>query len=212
MTSVRTDLGRRVELVSMDPYHGDISVGLYVREGLDGPVATVHSYSGLPGTAERLAQIAATMRELGGLEACEGVELRFPCGSWHEAAAKRLFIEACKHDPRTATRPSPLEVPDTRSEQRIRVIPTAGGVYDVLAEGATAETPSRAPAIARAMAKLAQLELRGEDGTTVVFPCGQRHDELIGLLLGRAQNLRQILREEEMAASRGVLAAPSAQE
>jgi hypothetical protein len=62
------------------------------------------------------------------------------------------------------------------------------------------------------MAKLAQLDVRGEDETTVVFPCGERHDQLVGLLLGRAQNLRQILREEEMAASRGVLAAPSAQE
>ena len=32
------------------------------------------------------------------------------------------------------------------------------------------------------------------------------------LLLSRAQNLRQLLREEEMQASRGVLSAPSAQE
>ena len=63
------------------------------------------------------------------------------------------------------------------------------------------------------MAKLAQLELRGEDGTD-----GRRSraaiatTELVALLLGRAQNLRQILREEELQSSRGVLAAPSAQE
>jgi hypothetical protein len=31
-------------------------------------------------------------------------------------------------------------------------------------------------------------------------------------LLNRAQNLRQILREEELQASRGVLAAPSSKE
>jgi hypothetical protein len=210
--SIRFELGRRVELVSMDPYCDDISVGLYLRDGEEGPVGTVHSYSTREGTPARVAAIAATMRALGDLEQGADVEVRFPCRTWHGAAAKRLFLESCKHDPATATHDSPLEVPDTRSEQRISVIPGPGGSYDVRAEGATDEVPSRAPAIARAIAKLAQLDVRGEDETTVVFPCGQRHDQLVALLLGRAQNLRQILREEEMAASRGVLTAPSAQE
>ena len=42
--AVRTDLGQRVELVSMDPRFHDISVGLYRKETADGPVAVVHSY------------------------------------------------------------------------------------------------------------------------------------------------------------------------
>jgi hypothetical protein len=46
----------------------------------------------------------------------------------------------------------------------------------------------------------------------VSFPCGERHDALVGLLLVRAQNLRAALREEELTATRGILAAPSAQE
>jgi hypothetical protein len=46
----------------------------------------------------------------------------------------------------------------------------------------------------------------------VKFGCGQTHDALIGLLLGRALNVRAVLREEEMSASRGTLAAPSAQQ
>ena len=196
----------------MDPFHEQISIGLYVRESDRGPVGAVHSYSNRPGTGARLAAIARTMRALGGLEADDEVEVRFPCHTWHGAAAKRLFLEACKHDPSTPLEMSPLEVPDTRSEQRISVVAHDGGVYEVLARGATAEVPSRAPAIARAIAKLAQLDTRGEDGTTVVFPCGERHDELIALLLSRAQNLRQLLREEEMQATRGVLSAPSAQE
>jgi hypothetical protein len=212
VTAVRTELGRRVELVSMDPHHENISIGLYLRDGAGGPVGTVHSYSRRAGTAERMVNIAETMRELGGLESGHDVEVRFTCGTWHGAAAKRLFLEACKHDPATPIPSSALEVPDTRSEQRISVIPGEGGSYEVRAEGATEEVPSRAPAIARAIAKLAPLDTRGEDDTTVVFPCGASHDELIALLLNRAQNLRQILREQEMAASRGVLAAPSAQE
>jgi len=196
----------------MDPYCADISVGLYLHESAGGPVAAVHSYSSRPGTRQRVMEIAETMRVLGGLEAGDAVEVRFSCNTWHGAAAKRLFLEACKHDPDKPIQSSPLEVPDTRSEQRISVIPRPAGVYDVYAEGFTEAVPSRAPAIARAIAKLAQLEVRGENQTTVVFPCGQRHDELIALLLNRAQNLRQLLREEEMQANRGVLSAPSAQE
>jgi hypothetical protein len=46
----------------------------------------------------------------------------------------------------------------------------------------------------------------------VAFPCGAEHDALIGLLLVRAQNLRAVLREEEMQSTRGVLSAPSAQD
>ena len=43
------------------------------------------------------------------------------------------------------------------------------------------------------------------------FACGHDHDELVGLLLGRALNVRAAMREAEAAAARGVLAAPSAQ-
>ena len=43
------------------------------------------------------------------------------------------------------------------------------------------------------------------------FVCAWPHDALMGLLLPRALNVRAVLREEEMAASRGTLVAPSAQ-
>ena len=132
---IRPDLGRRVELVSMDPYYEDISVGLYLRESEWGPVGTVHSYSTRARTRERLTGIAQLMRVLGGLEDGDSVEVRFPCHSWHGAAAKRLFLEACKHDPGKPLQASPLEVPDTRSEQRISVLPRPGGVYDRAGRG-----------------------------------------------------------------------------
>lgn len=207
------DLGRRVELVSMDRHHDDISVGLYVRDGERGPVATVHSYSLRPGVPERLEFIAGALAELGGLERLDDpLELRFACGSWHETAAKRLFLEACKQDPAAAVEPRPLEAPDSRSEQTIVVEPLGDGAYEVHANGVSDGEASRAPAIARGMAKLAQLDADEGERPVVRFACGRSHDPLIGLLLGRAQNLRAVMREEEMKASRGVLAAPSAQE
>ncbi|MDP6982586.1 MAG: hypothetical protein QGG05_05825, partial [Candidatus Latescibacteria bacterium] len=45
----------------------------------------------------------------------------------------------------------------------------------------------------------------------VSFACGHDHDALVGLLLQRAPNVRALVREQEAAAARGVLAAPSAQ-
>jgi hypothetical protein len=199
----------------MDRHHEDISVGLYVRDDGGEPVATVHSYSGRDGVRERLEQIAAIVATLGGLDVGEdGVSLRFRCSTWHATAARRLFLEACKQDPAEPLVPKPLEAPDSRTGQTIRIEPLGDGAYEVHATGVGEGEQSRAPAIGRAMAKLAELSVDDGDGDRVVvrFPCGQGHDELIGLLLVRAQNLRAVLREEEMQASRGVLAAPSAQE
>jgi hypothetical protein len=208
-----SDLGRRIELVSMDKHHRDISIALYLRETGDGPIARVHSFSGLEGVAERLEYVAEALSVLGGLERLDDpLAVRFPCRSWHNTAAKRLFLEACKQDPEAPLEARPLEAPDSRSDQTIVVEPLGDGAYEVKATGVTDDTPSRAPAIARGMAKLAQLDSDEGERPIVKFPCGQSHDPLVGLLLGRAQNLRAVLREEEMKASRGVLAAPSAQE
>ena len=195
----------------MDPHHADISIGLYVHETPHGPRATVHSYSRAAGTSARLAQVAETICKMAGLrQGQSATEIEFTCGSWHSAAARRLFLEACKQRPGETPAAPVLESPDTRTGQTIVVSPLGDGAYHVDARDVGDDETSRAPAITRAIAKLAELEL--DDGLVVRFPCRRPHDELIALLLTRAQNLRAILREEELQASRGVLAAPSGQE
>ncbi len=197
----------------MDKHHRDISVALYLRETDEGPVASVHSFSRADGVPERLRYLVDALCVLGGLERAGGERtVRFPCRSWHNTAAKRLFAEACKHDPATALEQRPLEAPDSRTDQTIVVEPIGDGAYEVKAAGATDETPSRAPAIARGIAKLAELSFDDGERSIVKFECGHDHDALVGLLLLRAQNIRAVLREEEMEASKGILAAPSAQE
>jgi hypothetical protein len=207
---VRTDLGVRVELVSMDPRFHDASIGLYRRETSDGPIGIVHSYSSRTDIGERLAFVAEAMSVLGGLERVADAEVRLSCGGWHNAALKRLFLDCFRIDPTEGLAPRPLEAPDTRSDQFIRLEALGKGRYRVQATSIPAGEASRAPAIARALVRLAELE--EVDETTVAFPCGQAHDPLVGLMLVRAQNLRAALREEELTASRGVLVAPSAQE
>jgi hypothetical protein len=210
---VRTDLGTRVELVPMDPWLDDISVGLYRKETDEGPAAVVHSYSGKPGVEQRVDFILRALTVLGGLEpVADDADraLRFPCHAWHNAASKRVFLDCFRLDPTVALAAKPLAAPDTRSEQTITLVPLGKGVYEVDSTGATAEEPTRAPAIARALVRLAQLDELDE--TTVGFQCEHDHHELMGTMLVRAQNLRAALREEELTASSGVLTAPSAQE
>jgi hypothetical protein len=210
---VRGDLGHRVELVSMDPHCGDISVGLYRRDTPSGPVGVVHSYSTRPGTTERLDSIRDALVLLGGLERVDAdpdPAVRLPCRSWHNAAMKRLFLDCFRIEPHVPPAPRPLEAPDPRSSQLIRIVPLGGGVYRVESTGGEEGEPSRATAIARALVRL--VELDAVDETTVAFACGSDHHELMGLMLVRAQNLRAALREEELTAGRGVLAAPAARE
>jgi hypothetical protein len=84
--SSTVDLGRRIELVSMDPRFHDISIGLYRR----GTGYLVHSYSGRQGARERLGFVTRAMAVLGGLNESDG-RLSFICGDLHHNAMRRIF-------------------------------------------------------------------------------------------------------------------------
>lgn len=209
------DIGRRIELVPMDPHFNDISIGLYrqhTNHGNNTPVFLVHTYSRIRGAAERIETVIAAMQVLGGmLKNADGL-LHFPCNSAHEAACRRVFLEACKLAPDTSAEPRPLNILDKKSRLTIKVDSAGKGVYRVTAEGEGRAAARRVSAIAGGLAKLGEMESVAT-GTrdTVTFACTQSHDELVGLLLTRAPNVRIVLREEEMGAGRGVLSAPSQQ-
>lgn len=213
---VRDDLNRRIELVSMDRFCDDITIALYVTQ--DGMTGTVHSYSRRDGVPERLSWLAEAMRTLGGMRLVgdDGRTVSFVCESWHELAARRVFLEACKLDPAVPVTPRPLEVDDIRKGQHIKLDPLGGGGYVVLDSpldpGPPVPVAGRSSDVAAGLAKLAALSVDPDDDTRIQFDCGAPHDELAGLLLPRAINIRAALREQEMAAGRGILVAPSAQE
>ena len=209
------DIGTRIELLPMDGHFHDITVALYRQSTAAGPAFRVHTYSSLPGAEERLEDIRSLMTTLGGLQ--PSVEapglLAFPCGEEHGLAVRRLFLEACKIASTEDAAPLPLSTVDRKSGLTIVAEPLGEGQYRVEAVGEADERfrSRRVGVIVNGLMKLG--EMRRVEGARdcVGFDCGHPHDELVGLLLVRAPNVRAIVREQESLAARGVLAAPSQQ-
>ena len=171
----------------------------------------MHTYSQMEGAQGRIQFAIETMTHLGNLVEDTNRLLRFPCEAAHQLACRRAFLESCKLSPNDSAEPRPLQIPDKKSGLTITVDSLGKGIYQVKADGEGKRADRRISAIAGGLMKLGEME--EVDGTLdkVAFPCGHSHDALLGLLLVRAPNVRAIVREQEMAASRGVLAAPSQQ-
>ena len=236
------DFGRRIELVPMDRHFSDATIALYMSVLEDIPVFKVHTYSSLEGVMNRIKFIVQAMSILGDMQCewecgCtngkfvgytgETIEplcnkcgdnlemnanVRFPCGSDHERACKRLFLEACKIDPNETIEKRSWTILDKKTGRNVSLENCDQSIYKVTADGEEDGKERRVSAIAGGLMKLG--DMAEVEGTLdkVKFSCGHSHDSLVGLLLVRAPNVRAIVREQEMAASRGVLAAPSQQE
>ena len=212
------DIGRRIELIPIDPHFHDITIGLYHQQiadattGTEFPAFLVHTYSQMAGATERIEAVAEAMQTLGGMLRTPDGLLYFPCKSAHEAACRRVFLEACKLTSDTRAEPRPLNILDRKSRLTITVDSIGNGTYQVSANGEGRGAARRVSAIAGGLMKLGEMEsVETENNDTVSFACGHSHDALVGLLLIRAPNVRITLREDEMSASRGVLSAPSQQ-
>jgi hypothetical protein len=197
----------------MDPHFHNISIALYRQDTGEGPAYLVHSYSRREGAEQRLEFVVRAMVVLGGLELVPGesCRVRFLCRSEHPLACRRVFLEACKLDPSQPVASRPLQILDKKSSRTITVSSRNDGSYLLAADGEELDKASRIAAVANGLVKLGQVQLGATGSDSVQFACGHSHDALVGLLLVRALNVRAIMREEEMAASRGVLSAPSAQ-
>lgn len=205
-------IGKRIELVSMDAHFHDISIALYEQEQQGKPAYLVHTYSHKDGADKRIASVVNIMETFGGLESDDDGLLRFPCGQKHELAIKRLFLDSCKVDPHTDVTAHPMRIHDKKSGCDVTVDSVGNGEYRLSIEGNPDDAARRITAIARGLAKLGEMQTYDEQLNKVAFGCGQSHDALVGLLLIRAPNVRAALREAEMMAARGVLAAPGALE
>ena len=206
------NIGRRIELVPIDTHFKDITIALYRQQQGERAVFRVHTYSRIEDAATRIENVVQSMKILGGMQETSDGLLHFPCGERHEAACRRVFLEACKLPQNTSVEPRPLNTLDKKSKLTITVDSVGNGIYRVKSNGEGRPAARRVSAIAGGLIKLGEMEaVQDNESDSVAFPCGQSHDALVGLLLVRAPNVRVILREEEAGAARGVLSAPSQQ-
>jgi hypothetical protein len=205
------DIGKRIELVPMDPHFHDITIALYQQGQDESPLFLVHTYSRMEGAQGRIQFAVEGMTHLGNMVEDTNRLLRFPCGAAHQLACRRAFLESCKLSLNDSAEPRPLQILDKKSRLNITATSLGDGIYQVGADGEGRRADRRISAIAGGLIKLGEMD--EVDGTLdkVAFPCGHSHDALLGLLLIRAPNVRAIVREQEMAATRGILAAPSQQ-
>lgn len=201
------DIGHRIELAPMDAHFQDITIALYRQMQPLGPAYRVHTYSRKEGAQNRIASVIRAMQVLGDMKKTADDLLHFPCWAAHTLSVKRVFLEACKADPTSEITVRPLKIEDRKSGLTVRAHRSDDNAYRIQAEGKDADR--RMAVIINGLRKLGEMDASGEDG--VRFECHTAHDALVGLLLVRAPNVRAVLREAEMIAARGVLAAPSAQ-
>ena len=207
------DLGRRIEIHSMDRHCEDISIGLY-RQIVEGqPQFQVHTYCKTDAAAERIAFLRQALIIMLGLVDVddESTWLRFPCGSEHLRALKRGFLDLCKLETGDRLEAKPLEAFDKRADSQLQASGLGEGKYEMRAVSDDHQSWKRAAALSRGFAKLCEMHELEEPANTVQFPCQHDHDEMIGMLMYRAQNVRAALREDQLSAGRGVLAPPSQQ-
>ena len=208
------DLGRRIELHSMDPHCHDISLGLYRQVHRGRSNYLVHSYSRVEAAVIRLAAIGNGLAALAGMIPVEGHPglLEFSCGGDHEKALRRTFLEVCRNADEEIGDPLPLVRYDKKAECELTVISESKGRYRITAPESAEMGPRRIRAVARGFAKLCEMDIDESDEAVVSFACGASHDPLMGTLFFRAQNVRSAMQQDELSAGRGVLAAPGQQD
>ena len=214
MTQQTLELGRRIELYSRDPNCHDISVALYRRKVGQSQYVLVHTYSLVDGAKQRVNDIPNALITRTGLELVNDGEgwLRFPCDGFHQRALTRTFLDVCKLVLDDGVEAEPLKRIDKKAGCHLIATDLGQGVYRFDAEESSEAVQKRAEAMTRGFVKLCEMEPIAGHENQAAFSCGVSHDNLIGSLMFRAQNLRAVMREEAMNASRGILSSPSQQE
>lgn len=183
--------GHCLELVPMDPNFENISVGLYVKDG----VCTIWTFSHKAGVGGRIEQIRDQLVALGGMEAVEGTtnQVRFVCGELHERAIKFLMSQAVGKAPDFAPPQGEMSIKDSRSPLTIKVTGSQRDdpyVYSVSVEGEAPNPAVRLRMVVAGFLRYGEMNKVGD--TEVAFPCGQRHDALMRLLLPYSRNISSV--------------------
>jgi hypothetical protein len=194
--------GKCLELVPMDPHFHDVSVGLYVKDG----TCTVWTFSQKHEAQDRMERIRDRLVVLGGMAPVEGThsQVRFPCGYLHARPVKFLLAQAVGKARDYAQPAGDMSIKDTKTKLILSVAGReADGrwVYQVSGEGEAPNVPLRLRMVVAGFVRYGEMEKVSD--TEVVFPCDQRHDELLRLVLPYARNVSAVESMMEAEALRG---------
>lgn len=194
--------GQCLELVPLDRRFHDISVGLYVKDG----ICTIWTFSRKEGFEQRIREIRDQMIALGGMEAVDGADnqVRFPCGQLHERTLRFVMSQAVGRAPDYAPPQGELSIQDSKSAFTIRanlsgelsVEHGGGAVYHVSLEGEARNAAMRLRMVLAGFTRYGEMEQVGESG--VSFACGMPHEALMRVLLPYSRNISSV--ETMMAA------------
>ncbi|MDE2718372.1 MAG: hypothetical protein OXI33_15360 [Chloroflexota bacterium] len=194
--------GKCMELISMDPNFHEITVGLYVKDG----IGTVWTFSGKPGVEKRVEEIRDQLVTLGGMVPVDGIhnQATFPDGEMYERPLRFLLRQAVEKPYGTTHPEGRIEIKDLRSPLQIITTPEeidGRWIYRVTAEGEYKNPKMRVRAVTQGFVRYGEMEKVDVDAVT--FPHGGRRDELIRLVLPYARNVTGTADMLEAEALRG---------
>ena len=180
--------GPCLELIGMDPNFHDISVGLYLKDG----ISTVFTFSHKDGVEKRLEEIRDQLVLKGSMEAVEGTsnQAQFGCGVFHDLPMRFLLRNAVEKAPISEPDESPLTVRDIKSKMDMLATPSevdGRWVYRVTAKGDFKRPEIRIKAMVGGFMRYGDLERIEPDVAS--FSCKARHDALVRTLLPYARNV-----------------------
>ena len=191
VVEVMEQYGKCLELVPMDPNFGNISVGLYVKDG----VFTIWTFSSRAGVEARIEKIRDQFVALGGMKARQGThnQALSSCSQLHIRPVKFLLNQAVGKAPDYAPPQGEMSIKDSKSPLLLKVESNEQDgkwLYRVSGHG---EAPNPGVRLRMVIAGFIRYgEMDKVSDTEVMFPCGARHDELVRLLLPYSRNISSV--------------------
>jgi len=110
INNILSDLGRCIELISIDPNFNNISIGLYEKNG----IYTVWSFSKVTGIKERIEEVRNQLINLGGMESISGTynKAKYPNNQVFERPMKFLIKQAVEKPANYRHSTGPIKIKD----------------------------------------------------------------------------------------------------
>ncbi|MFL2664659.1 MAG: hypothetical protein ACJ0G8_01655 [Dehalococcoidia bacterium] len=182
------ELGRCIELVSMDPFFNDISIGIFKKKRH----LTIWSFSNLPELDKRIEQVRDNCALLGDVDILAGTsdKLMMRTDLYLERALRFMFANAVQKDSKDFKIDGPISAPDTKTKLTFFLDSYEEGanvVYKVSAEGNHEKVNMRLRAVVGGFIKYASCVKVSQE--EFMFPDGKRYDKFARLILPVARNV-----------------------